>query len=156
MLPYNDLISLVPVSGKSFINRLLFQAFMAINQDRSQRKPSGGKYKRTRSKKLHRMGRSPSHTKIEERKLLQVATKGGNLKHKLMSADIVNLYDPQTKKHSKEKVTTASENPANRHYSRRNIITKGAIVQTAKGKARITSRPGQEGTLNAVLVEQKK
>ncbi|MFH1511592.1 MAG: 30S ribosomal protein S8e, partial [Candidatus Woesearchaeota archaeon] len=33
-----------------------------------------------------------------------------------------------------------------------NIITKGTIVDTDKGKVRITSRPGQDGTLNGVLV----
>ena len=36
---------------------------------------------------------------------------------------------------------------------RRNILTKGAIIETDAGKAKITNRPGQEGTVNAVLVE---
>ena len=48
------------------------------------------------------------------------------------------------------------ENPANPHYVRRDIITKGAIVITDIGKARITSRPGQHGVVNAVLIEEEK
>ena len=45
------------------------------------------------------------------------------------------------------------ENPANIHYVRRNIITRGAVVDTSAGKARVTSRPGQTGALSGVLVE---
>ena len=44
------------------------------------------------------------------------------------------------------------ENPANRHYIRRNILTRGTIIKTEKGNARITSRPGQDGVVNAVLI----
>jgi small subunit ribosomal protein S8e len=44
------------------------------------------------------------------------------------------------------------ENQANIHYVRRNIINKGAIIETNLGKARVTSRPGQTGTINAVLL----
>ncbi|MEK6949175.1 MAG: 30S ribosomal protein S8e, partial [Nanoarchaeota archaeon] len=49
-------------------------------------------------------------------------------------------------------IKTISGNPANRHFVRRNIMTKGAIIETEKGKARITSRPGQDGAVNAVLI----
>ncbi len=46
------------------------------------------------------------------------------------------------------------ENAANRHYVRRDIITKGTIIQTKLGKARVTSRPAQDGTVNAVLISE--
>ena len=35
---------------------------------------------------------------------------------------------------------------------RRNTITKGAIVDTSAGLAKVVSRPGQTGTINAILV----
>ena len=35
---------------------------------------------------------------------------------------------------------------------RRNIITKGSIVETKLGKAKVTCRPGQEGSVNGVLL----
>jgi len=37
---------------------------------------------------------------------------------------------------------------------RRNIITKGAVIKTEKGPARVTSRPGQHGIINAILLER--
>ena len=64
----------------------------------------------------------------------------------------VNLMDPATKKCSKAKIVNVTENPANRHYVRRNILTKGTTVKTEKGDAIITSRPGQDGVVNAVLI----
>jgi len=45
------------------------------------------------------------------------------------------------------------DNPADRNLARRGIVTKGAIIQTSLGKAVVTSRPGQDGVLNAVLIE---
>ena len=36
---------------------------------------------------------------------------------------------------------------ANRHYVRRNILTKGTVITTDKGNAVITSRPGQEARI---------
>ena len=67
-------------------------------------------------------------------------------------ADIVNVSDAKTKKTFKVKITGILENPASSNLVRRNILTKGTVVQTEKGKARITSRPGQEGTVSGVLL----
>jgi small subunit ribosomal protein S8e len=77
---------------------------------------------------------------------------GGFLKTKLLQAKVVSVYDPKSKKHSKEEITTIVENTANRHFVRRNILTKGAIVETGKGKVKITSRPGQAGSLSGIRV----
>ncbi|MCE4622698.1 MAG: 30S ribosomal protein S8e, partial [Desulfurococcales archaeon] len=35
------------------------------------------------------------------------------------------------------------------------IIVKGAIIETTEGKAIVTSRPGQDGVVNAVLIKEK-
>ena len=64
-----------------------------------------------------------------------------------------NLYNPKTKKYSITKIKAITDNPANRHFVRRSIITKGTVVETEAGKARVTNRPGQEGVINAVLVK---
>ena len=50
------------------------------------------------------------------------------------------------------KAVIVGDNPANRDFARRKIITKGAIIKTKRGNARVTSRPGQNGTVDAVLV----
>ncbi len=62
------------------------------------------------------------------------------------------VTNPKTHTTSKTDIITVVENPANIHYVRRNILTKGAIVNTKLGKAKITSRPGQSGVINAVLL----
>ena len=46
------------------------------------------------------------------------------------------------------------ENSADPNYVRRNILTKGAIVETSIGRVRITSRPGMDGVISGVLVDE--
>ncbi len=125
---------------------------MVLTQSRSKRKFTGGRYKFYRKKKLYEKGNLPSLTKIGKKDLKNIRTKGGNIKIRLFHAEIANLLDTKTKTYSKAKILTVVDNPANRHYVRRNIITKGTIIDTEKGKAKVTSRPGQDGTVNAVLI----
>ena len=125
---------------------------MGITQYRAYKKPTGARYIASRSKRQFEAGRLPTLTKLGERKTRDIRKKGGGYKTIMLSTDTVNLFDPKSKKHSKAKIKTVAENPANRHFVRRNILTKGTIVDTDKGKARITNRPGQEGTVNAILV----
>ncbi len=125
---------------------------MVITQTRSKRTPSGGQYKRYRKLRQYETGSLPTHTKLDRMKRRADKTYGGNSKLRLITCDMANVFDPKAKKFVRAKIETVTENPANRHYVRRNILTKGTIVQTDKGKARITSRPGQDGVVNAVLV----
>jgi len=126
---------------------------MAISQLRSLRKPSGGRYKQQgRKKKLYETGKQPALTRLEKRRFTFVRTMGNHRKVRLLSSDTANLYDPKAKKYEQVKIKAVAENPANRHFVRRNIMTKGTIIETEKGKARITSRPGQDGAINAVLI----
>jgi small subunit ribosomal protein S8e len=126
---------------------------MAITQSRSKRKISGSRYRDYRKKRLYELGNLPRLTKLNERKLKTIHTKFGKQKKVLLDANVANVYDPKTKKYSKVKIETILENKANRHFVRRNIMTKGAVIKTELGNAKITSRPGQEGTVNAVLIE---
>ena len=66
--------------------------------------------------------------------------------------DVANILDAKTGKYVKAKIKTVVENPANRHFVRRNIMTRGCIIDTDKGKAKVTNRPGQEGSINAKLI----
>ena len=61
--------------------------------------------------------------------------------------------DPKTNKVQVTDILNVVDNKANTHFVRRNIITKGAVVETSLGKAKVTSRPGQHGMVNGVLVE---
>ncbi len=125
---------------------------MGIMQDRSQRKPSGGMNKGSRPKRLHMAGDVPSLTVIGELRVKHKSTKGGSSKKALLAVDTVNLYNPKTKKYSKAKIKMVKESASNRNYVRRNIMTKGTVIETEKGLARITSRPGQEGSISAILI----
>ncbi|NJE77440.1 30S ribosomal protein S8e, partial [Thermococcus sp. ES12] len=87
----------------------------------------------------------------EERKIIR--TYGGNRKVRLVKALYANVFE--NGKGKKVKIISVVENPANRQYVRRNIITKGAIIQTEIGKALVTSRPGQEGIVNAILIKEE-
>lgn len=125
-----------------------------IIQKRSNRKPSGGRYKRKKGKRLSNKGGLPRETKVGKQGAKQFRVRGGTIKTVLLTADTVNVFDPKTKKFEKLKIETIIDNPANRHFIRRNILTKGAIIKTEKGNARVTNRPGQEGMINAVLIEK--
>ena len=127
---------------------------MAISQLRAARKPSGGKYKsKGRKQKAYELGSEPAFTGLGKRRAKIMRTMGNNPKARLLATDTANLFDPKTKKFEQARIKTISGNPANRHFVRRNIMTKGAIIETDKGKARITSRPGQDGAVNAVLIQ---
>tara|TARA_Y100000310_G_C20553534_1_gene749355 strand:+ start:805 stop:1179 length:375 start_codon:yes stop_codon:yes gene_type:complete len=123
-----------------------------ISQAKSLRKSTGGRYKNFRKKKLFECGSIPSLTKIEEKKLKNIRIRGSNQKSRLLGINTANILDKKTKKYSKAKIISIIDNPANKQFVRRNIITKGAIINTDKGNARVTSRPGQDGTVNAVLI----
>lgn len=123
-----------------------------ILQEKSRVKPSGGRYKQLGKKKMRNLGRQPAFTGLGERKLVIKRVRGGNLKFQLQKTNIANVYDPKTKKSKKSVIKTILENPANRHFVRRNIMTKGTIIDTELGKAKITSRPGQDGLINATLI----
>jgi small subunit ribosomal protein S8e len=127
---------------------------MARSQHKSKQSPSGAKYKAWRKKKQFELGSTPTLTKVAQTRKKRSRMLGGRFKRRLLAADTANLLDPKTGKASKVKIINVTGNPANRYFVRRNIITKGSIIETEKGKAKVTSRPGQEGTVNAVLVKE--
>jgi len=129
---------------------------MAISQARSKRKITGGRYRDYRKKMLYELGNLPRLTKLGEKRLKKIKGKFSKVKNVLLQNNLANVYNPETKKYTKTKIITIIENPANRHFIRRNIMTKGAIIKTELGNAKITSRPGQEGSINAILLREEK
>ena len=125
---------------------------MARSQARSKRKYTGKKYKRFRKKRKSELERPPIETKVEEEKKKKQRVMGGNYKLKLFSTLYMNVTDPNSNKTSKVRILRFDSNEASKDYNRRHILTKGAIVETELGKVKITSRPGQHGVLNGVLV----
>ncbi len=120
---------------------------------KSKTKPNGTKIKRRRKKKKRELGRLPRLTKIGEVKKRKIRMLGGKRKTVLLSTNVANIYDPKSKSWKVAKILDVLENKANRQYVRMKVLTKGAIIETEIGKARITNRPGQEGGINAILIE---
>jgi small subunit ribosomal protein S8e len=127
---------------------------MAIWQGRSVRKATGARAKSNRNKRKMEFGREAAETKIGDRKIKTIRTKGGNEKIRLTVEQKINVVDPKTQKVEVAEITSVVENHANTHFVRRNIITKGAVVETSAGKVKVTSRPGQDGIINGVIVEE--
>lgn len=125
---------------------------MALWQGKAKRSRSGRRIRYARGKRKFEIGRESLLTTIGANRLKVIRTKGNNRKIRVKTSDIVYILDPKTLKTKKTEILTVKENPANIHYVRRNIINKGAIIETKIGKAKITSRPGQCGTINAVLL----
>lgn len=125
-----------------------------ITQGRSLRKPSGGMRMAYRKKRLSEKGSQPVATKLStERRMRADRVTGGAIENRLFQAASANVYNPETGKYAVAKIKTVSNNPANRYFTRANIITKGAIIETDAGKAKVVNRPGQEGTINATLIK---
>ncbi|MHC1593476.1 MAG: 30S ribosomal protein S8e [Methermicoccaceae archaeon] len=121
-------------------------------QGKSKRMFTGGRLIRSRGKKKYELGREPTNTHLSPERRKRVRGMGGNLKVVLLRGQVASVSD-EAGNTRKVKLENVIENPANEHYVRRNIITKGCTVLTEIGKARVVSRPGQSGTINAVLLK---
>ncbi|MEX2688850.1 MAG: 30S ribosomal protein S8e [Candidatus Njordarchaeum guaymaensis] len=130
---------------------------MPIYHKPVKRKPTGGRKRSFRQKKKRHMGNYPTETRVtttqEYRKI--VRTKGGGRKIRLYRAMYANVVDKETGSYKKVKILGVVENKANREYKRRQIITRGAIIETEIGLAKVLSRPGQDGVVNAQLLKKE-
>jgi small subunit ribosomal protein S8e len=127
---------------------------MPLYQGNDLRKITGGKKRRNRKPRKREIGSFPTNTTLsseEERVMARVY--GGNRKIRVKKALYVNIQNPDgTSK--KVKILRILETPMNPDYVRRGIIVKGAIIETEAGRAIVTSRPGRDGVINAVLIKQ--
>jgi len=117
------------------------------------RKITGGKYHKFSKKKKYARKGIERKVKLRPIKQKELRGSGGNKKTVLLSEEYANVIDPETKKSKKVKIKNVLETPANRFLARQNILNKSAIIETELGKAKITNRPGQEGSIEAVLVK---
>ena len=123
---------------------------MGIWQGRSRRKRTGGRLRPIRKKRRFEISRELQHATLGAGTVKPYRVRGANVKLRILTTRTINVYDPATKKTQRTNVITVRENPANPNYVQRNIITKGAILETELGLVRVRSRPGQDGVLNGV------
>ena len=125
---------------------------MALWQGKSRRSNIGRRIRYHRGKRRFEVGRETHLTTIGPRRVKKIRTRGNNSKSTAKTIDIAFIVDPETKKTHKTDIKNVIDNPANINYIRRNIITKGAVIETSLGKAKVTSRPGQTGVVSGVLI----
>ncbi|MCW3977291.1 MAG: 30S ribosomal protein S8e [Candidatus Bathyarchaeota archaeon] len=121
----------------------------------NKRKASGGRKRANRMKRKFERGSFPTETTLGKTKKKVSRRRGGNVKIRLLRASYANVSNLSTGKTIKTEILRVIKNPANVDYNRRGVITKGTIIETPLGTARITSRPGQDGLVNAVLLQKE-
>ena len=127
---------------------------MAWHDRLTKRKKTGGKKRAFRTHRVYEQGRQPVETLFGETQRKEVKGISRISKIKLVKADYVNVSNPETGTTERLEILDVVSNPANADYNRRGVITKGTIIRTENGLAKIVSRPGQEGSLSAVVYEE--
>ncbi|HOW29539.1 MAG TPA: 30S ribosomal protein S8e [archaeon] len=113
----------------------------AVNAKTKTLSEKGGKFAKTTVAKVDKRFKS--------------RTVGGNEKTKISHAQTVLVSEGN--KTIKGRILDVTENPANKHFVRQKIITKGAILKVdlngKETKVKVTSRPGQDGLVSGVIVK---
>jgi small subunit ribosomal protein S8e len=120
-----------------------------------KKKPSSGRKRAYRGKRKFEQGSFPAESLLGETKRKITRGRGGNTKVKVLSDKHACVTDPKSGKTEKTEIVRVVKNPTNIDYDRRGVITKGTEIETFLGLARVTSRPGQDGTINAVLISKE-
>ncbi len=114
-------------------------------------KITGGRRHVLRSRRKYEIDRFPNEALIGDQITITRKVRGKNIKTAIKTINSVNLaLDSKIKR---VKIIKVLENATNNDYQRRGVISKGAILETEEGKCRVVSRPGQHGTVNAILVK---
>ncbi|TFF92411.1 30S ribosomal protein S8e [Candidatus Thorarchaeota archaeon] len=125
---------------------------MGVWHRRSTRTSTGARLRKFRGKRKFQRGRTPTETILGETKRRTIDSRGNYKKMPALRTRMVNVTDPEKNETYRVEIEDVEKNPANMDYQRRKVITRGTIIKTPKGRARITSRPGQTGILNAILI----
>ena len=115
-------------------------------------KITGGIRHPLKTRQKFQIDRYPNEALMGEQETATRKTRGNNRKTALKTVNHVNLVLPNAKI-KRSKIVRVLENQTNNDYQRRGVITKGAILETEDGKCKVVSRPGQNGVINAILVE---
>ena len=107
-----------------------------------------------RGRRKYEIDRYPSEPVVGTQKTIFRRVRGGNRKISFKNVEFANISDPIEKKTTKSKILRVTKNPTNKDFERRGVVTKGAIIDTDLGSARVVSRPGQHGIVNAILIKR--
>ena len=123
-----------------------------------RRKPSGGRLKRPsryRGKRKTEISSENQFAFVGEKDARKLYRKtAGSQTVRVLSIKNINVNKPKEGKTVRAQITNVIRNDADTNYVRRNIVTKGAIVETDVGQVRVTSRPGMHGVVSGILLEE--
>ena len=114
-----------------------------------------GRKRAYRVKRNFEKGAFPAETTLGKTKRRNTRGYGGKIKTKVLNDNIASVTDPKSGKTERTEILRVVKNKANVDYNRRGVITKGAEIETSLGLARVTSRPGRDGVINAVLTHKE-
>ena len=117
------------------------------------RKLTGGRKVAMRGRRKFEIDRYPNEAVVGPSQVVARRIRGNNNKVAFKSAEFANVIDQENKRVIKSKILRVTKNPANRDYERRGVVSKGAIIESENGTARVVSRPGQDGVVNALLIK---
>jgi small subunit ribosomal protein S8e len=117
------------------------------------RKLSGGRKVALRGRRKYEIDRYPNEATIGPIDIVSRKVRGRNTKAAFKTIDFANITDPASNKTIKAKILRVTKNTANKDYERRGVLSKGAVLETESGPARVLSRPGQHGTVNAIAIK---
>jgi small subunit ribosomal protein S8e len=117
------------------------------------RKYTGGRKIAMRSRRKFELDRYPNEAVIGSNLEVIRRVRGDNRKMALKTVEFVNVSNYE-KKTTRSKILRVIKNTANKDYERRGVITKGTIIETELGLARVVSRPGQVGLINAIQLKK--
>ncbi|MHA2059165.1 MAG: 30S ribosomal protein S8e [Candidatus Ranarchaeia archaeon] len=125
---------------------------MGLWQGRAKRVKTGKKVRPYRKKKKYEIGSLPTATLQGDEVVRKVRGRGKNSKLRMLKGKMVNISvgEGMTKR---VEIQDVLENPASVDFNRRGVITKGAFLKTELGRVRVTSRPGRDGLINGILLE---
>ena len=123
----------------------------------SRRKPTGGRLKRPNRYRGKRRTEVASEEQlayigdVDTRK--NYRKRAGSQTVRTLSVNKVNINSKDGKT-TRATVKNVVGNDADPNFVRRNIVTKGAVLETDKGLVRVTSRPGMHGVVSGILLEE--
>jgi small subunit ribosomal protein S8e len=120
----------------------------------TKRRPTGGRSRAHRGRRAYEKDGYAIEPIVGAASRRPIRRRGGQVSSGVIFADFANVSDSSGKA-IKSRIVRVKKSPANRDYERRGVITKGAILDTEAGEAKVTSRPSADGVVNAVLTSKK-
>jgi small subunit ribosomal protein S8e len=120
----------------------------------NKRKPTGGRGRPSRGRRAFERDGFAIEPLVGSGQSRPSRLRGGSTSVGVVFAEVANVSD-QAGKTSRSKILRVKRSPANRDYERRGVITRGAVIETEAGEAEVTSKPTDDGVVNAVLTKKK-